>query len=307
MSVPSVRRIERLHDYAGASLLRIAHRGARAYAPENTLAAFAKAGHMQCHMIELDVHACADGELVVHHDDDLLRCTDVQYRFPGRSSHFVSDFSAEQIASLDAGAWYVRQLALAPAQRQPFLRHLRDAEAAAFIDAREAETYASGEVRVPTLNAVLQFAESLPLLLNIEIKTIPRMYPGIAQRVVDSIKRHGMAGRVLVSSFDHAQLVKVRQLSAEIATGVLVSDRLSGVARYLEALDADAFHPGCYGDFDTLGFGSVSGELDTSLIDEVRAAGKAVNVWTCNHESQMRTLVSAGVTGIVTDYPNRLP
>jgi glycerophosphoryl diester phosphodiesterase len=303
MTVLSLRRLERLHNYAGAEVLRIAHRGARAYAPENTLPSFEKAAHLGCHMVELDVHLCADGELVVHHDDDLRRCTDAGRRFPGRSSYFVSEFSQAQIAALDAGSWFVDQLDLAPGQRQAFLRDLRSDEAATLIDAHERQLYGSGHVKVPTLAAALKRAESLALLLNIEIKTIPRMYPGIARCVVDAVEHHGLARRVIVSSFDHLQLRHVRQLTDEIATGVLVSDRL----RYLESLDADAFHPGCYGEYDTLGFGSVSGELDASLIREVRAAGKAVNVWTCNDESQMRALVSAGATGVMTDYPNRLP
>jgi glycerophosphoryl diester phosphodiesterase len=307
MRISSTKRWERLQKHAGTEMLHIAHRGARAYAPENTLAAFEKAARMHCQMVELDVHLSADGGLVVHHDDDLRRCTDVEHRFPGRDSYFVSDFSQAQIGTLDAGSWFAEQLGMAPAQRQPFLRELRGDEGAKFIGAQEAQKYSSGEIKVPTLGEALQLANSLSLLVNIEIKTIPRMYAGIARRVVEGVARHGMVDRVVVSSFDHAQLQQVRHLSDEITTAVLVSDRLSGVARYLEWLDADAFHPGCYGDYDTLGFGSVSGELDTSLIREVRAAGKAVNVWTCNDESQMRILVSAGATGIMTDYPNRLP
>ena len=77
----------------GAGILNIAHRGARAYAPENTLAAFAKAVGFGCPMIEIDVHWSKDGELVVHHDDQLARCTDVKTKFPERSSYYVSDFT----------------------------------------------------------------------------------------------------------------------------------------------------------------------------------------------------------------------
>ena len=142
--------------------------------------------------------------------------------------------------------------------------------------------------------------------MNIEIKTIPRMYPGIAAKVVAGVARFGLSSRVVVSSFDHEQLQSVRAIDAEIATAVLTSDRLCGVARYLDFLDADAFHPGCYADFDSLGFGSVEGHLQTGAIREVRAAGKAVNVWTCNNESHMRALIDADVTVIMTDYPNRL-
>lgn len=49
----------------------VAHRGASAYAPENTLAAFKKAIEMGAPMIELDVHRAHSGEIVVHHDATL--------------------------------------------------------------------------------------------------------------------------------------------------------------------------------------------------------------------------------------------
>jgi glycerophosphoryl diester phosphodiesterase len=299
-------RLDRLHGHAGADTLQIAHRGARAYAPENTLPAFEKAAQLGCHMVELDVHLSADGALVVHHDDDLRRCTDVQSRFPDRPHYFVSDFSAGEIASLDSGAWFLRQLALAPAQRQAFLGELTAAEQAAFISAGDERLYGSGTVKVPSLDAVLQLAEPLRLLVNIEIKTLPRMYPEIAAKVLACVAHHGLASKVVISSFDHEQLQTVRAMNPAVATAVLSSDRLCGVARYLEWLDADAYHPGCYGNFDSLGFGSVARRLDTRVISEVRAAGKSVNVWTCNDESHMQSLVDAGVTGIITDYPNRL-
>src|SRR3989337_1808807 len=56
--------------------LVIAHRGANAYAPENTLAGFRLAGDQGADAIEFDVRATADGHLVVIHDPSLARTTD---------------------------------------------------------------------------------------------------------------------------------------------------------------------------------------------------------------------------------------
>lgn len=53
--------------------LVIAHRGASAYAPENTLAAFALAHRQGAQMIELDVQPTADGALAIFHDDTTER------------------------------------------------------------------------------------------------------------------------------------------------------------------------------------------------------------------------------------------
>src|SRR6185369_16533217 len=104
-----------------APVLNIAHRGARAFAPENTLEAILKAKAFGCPMVEVDAHLTKDDELIVLHDDDLLRCSNVKAVYPGRASYFVSDFTAAEIRKLDAGSWFVRQLEKKPSQRQPFL------------------------------------------------------------------------------------------------------------------------------------------------------------------------------------------
>lgn len=71
-----------------------AHRGASAYAPENTLEAFRMAMEMGADGVELDVHLSRDGELVVIHDDTLNRTTS--------GSGKVPDFTLRELKALDA-------------------------------------------------------------------------------------------------------------------------------------------------------------------------------------------------------------
>ncbi len=78
-----------------ALIHNIAHRGASAYEPENTLRAFERAIEMGATMMELDVHLSRDGQPVVIHDPDLSRTTDGTGR--------VGDLTLEQIQRLDAG------------------------------------------------------------------------------------------------------------------------------------------------------------------------------------------------------------
>jgi glycerophosphoryl diester phosphodiesterase len=73
----------------------IAHRGASAYEPENTLRAFGRAIEMGATMLELDVHLSRDGHPVVIHDAELSRTTNGTGR--------VADMSLEQIKRFDAG------------------------------------------------------------------------------------------------------------------------------------------------------------------------------------------------------------
>jgi glycerophosphoryl diester phosphodiesterase len=56
-------------------MLKIGHRGARGYEPENTLIGFQKAIDLQVDLIELDVHLSADGEIMVIHDETIDQTT----------------------------------------------------------------------------------------------------------------------------------------------------------------------------------------------------------------------------------------
>jgi glycerophosphoryl diester phosphodiesterase len=76
----------------------IAHRGASAVAPENTLAAFMEAIRVGADMIELDVRLSRDGAVMVFHDQDLSRTTD------GHGP--VEKLTLAELRELDAGSWF---------------------------------------------------------------------------------------------------------------------------------------------------------------------------------------------------------
>jgi glycerophosphoryl diester phosphodiesterase len=249
---------------------------------------------------------CSSDLVVVMHDDDLVRCTDARERFPDRMPWRMCDFQAAEIRSLDAGSWFVAELGKPATQRLSWLQTLSDEEKDTLIRSEDMAHYASGAVRVPFLGECLDACKRLKLGLHVELKLIPRFYPQLAEKVVDEVRQSGMESAVLISSFDHATLAKVRTLSRLLRTGVLTSERLGSPAAYLARLGASAYNPGCYGDYDTVGFGALTGQLDRETIAEVRAAGYDVYVWTENDPEHMERLMDAGVSGIYTDYPHRL-
>lgn len=76
----------------------IAHRGASGDAPENTLAAIRLAATAGATWIEIDVNVSRDGIPVLHHDDDLTRCSNGQ--------GLVIENSWQQLKTLDSGSWH---------------------------------------------------------------------------------------------------------------------------------------------------------------------------------------------------------
>ncbi len=78
-------------------VIAVAHRGASAYAPENTVAAFDEAVRLHAKAVEFDIQLSADGAIVVIHDETLQRTTNGRGR--------VKDYQLFDLLRLDAGSW----------------------------------------------------------------------------------------------------------------------------------------------------------------------------------------------------------
>lgn len=263
-----------------AKTLNIAHRGARSLAPENTLAAARKGLALGADLWEFDVATSADGELFIVHDDTLERTSNVKELFPDRRPWANSQFTLAEIRSLDFGSWFV--------VGDPFKQI-----AAGNVSPAEQASY-RGE-KAPTLREALLFTRDNGWRCNIEIKDQTGT-PGdatISEKVVALVRELGMADRVLISSFNHTYLTRIRKLDAAIPLGALVDKADPDPAALLQRLGAQAYNP--------------SGKATT--LDEIRrlrAAGFQVYVYTVNDEPSMRKLIEAGVSGIFTDYPQVL-
>ena len=76
----------------------IGHRGAKAYAPENTLSSIHAAADLGVEWVEVDVKLTKDSIPIIFHDEELARCTN--------ASGLVKDLDFKDIRELDAGSWY---------------------------------------------------------------------------------------------------------------------------------------------------------------------------------------------------------
>ena len=107
-------------------VLKIGHRGAMGYEPENTLASFGRAVGLGVDMVEMDVHVCRTGEVVVIHDVSVDRTTD------GKGD--VSGKSFKDLRKLDAGN----------GQRIPTLEEVLD-----LVDTVVFEKQRRGDLEIP--------------------------------------------------------------------------------------------------------------------------------------------------------------
>jgi len=257
----------------------IAHRGNRSLAPENTLLA-AEAGFAAgADWWELDVAESADGILVVIHDDSLVRTTDAQLVFPGRDPWTVYDFGFDELRSLDAGSWYLAT--------DPFLQ-----VASGAVSPAEREKFPG--LKIPTLKECLELTKKHGKKVNIEIKSATghACDGNIVEKTVALVRELGMNSSVLVSSFNHDYLKRVKKADPGMETAALIDDPLPDPVSTLKELGAVALNPN-------------GKKLDRETVEKVRKAGFGVYVWTVNEDADMKKMLEWGVSGLITDFTER--
>lgn len=261
-------------------MLNIAHRGARSIAPENTLLAAQRGLEIGADLWELDVALTSDGVPVVLHDDSLLRTSDVRRVYPARSPWKIYDFTYAELKKLDFGSWYLKQ--------DPFGQIRRG-------NVPTSDQMKFKNIPVLKLEEALEFTKKNHWRVNIEIKDMSGT-PGdalIVKSVYELVTNYQMVSDILISSFNHQYIIQAKNLLPEVKTGALVVFPDPDPIELLKRTGAASYNPGLEG-------------LNYQQIPVIRQAGYDVLVWTVNDPGVMIHLAEAGVSGIFTDFPQRL-
>ncbi len=231
--------------------LVIAHRGASAYAPENTLSSFRKAILLDADGIELDVHLSRDNHLIVCHDEKVDRTTN--------GIGYIKDMTLKEIKKLDAGSWFNKSYC---------------------------------NEKIPTLNEVLDLVSGKDIIINIELKLGPLLYKNIEQKVVESIRKHGLENRTIISSFYHKSLLNVKKINPNLKTGMLYVSGLVKPWEYAKKIKADAIHPLYY-------------NITPSLVKTCLTNGIKTTPFTIDNLEDTSKMIQSGVYAIITNYPDK--
>lgn len=240
------------------ALTLIAHRGASGYVPENTLLAFAKAIAMGAASIEFDVQQTKDNRLVIIHDMDLKRVGGVRKA--------VGALTYAELSRIEVGGWFDPRF---KGEKMPLLKDLLDL----------AHERAPGRIE-----------------LQLEIKNGRKPYAGIERRVLELLaSRPQWAARVVISSFDHGVLARVRALSPRMRLGYLVGgvQRRSAVLKEVQGLNCESVHLSLR-------------RTDRAWVEAAHAEGLKVLVYTVNTAPECGRLSAMGVDGVFTNFPDVL-
>jgi glycerophosphoryl diester phosphodiesterase len=281
-----------------AKKTNVAHRGASAYAPEHTLAAYKLAIEMGADYVEQDLAVTKDGVLICLHDASLERTTNVEAVFPDRAvtislegktrkAWVANDFTLAEIKRLDAGSWFNPKF--------------------------------TGE-KVPTFDEAVALIKGRAGLFP-ELKT-PEIYEGrnvdFEQLVASALDKHGLRGPkadpttpVILQTFGQAS---AREL-ARIKIGVPVV-LLLGSAEGFETAAAVKAWKGIVQGFgpnkqivvknpDFVKWAHVEGMTVTPYT--FRTSDTAKSGFTDVADEMAHHLYTLGVDALFTDNPDRFP
>ena len=249
-----------------------AHRGARAFFPENTLQAFRKAADLGCRVIELDLNVSRDLRVVVSHDPWVNPPAGAE-----ASKRFLYSMNYEEIARFDCGE---------PSPDFPLQQRVEAvrpelAEVFRAVEAHLCDAGRPGE-----------------MVYNLEVKSWPER-DGVAHPppeeyaalVIREVIAAGLERRVRLQSFDHRIVAEAKRIAPELCCGLLVEDRA--------VFDRFPAQPGFVPEYVNPRLDLV----DEALVSWLHGLGAKMVVWTVNQPEEMLRMKRLGVDGLITDHP----
>jgi glycerophosphoryl diester phosphodiesterase len=274
----------------------VAHRGASAYAPEHTLAAYRLALEQGADYVEQDLQITKDGVLLCLHDLTLERTTNVEEMFPdrhrlerGAKTWNVSDFTLAEIKRLDAGSWFDPKF---KGERVPTWQDAIDlvrGNAGLFPETKGPEVYGSRGFDMEAL-----------VLKELAENKLDR--PGGDPKTP-----------VIIQSFSPESLQKMRKMGTKLTLVLLISDEDRDRGRWLS--DEGLRHAKTFAD----GIGPAKALLltDPTLARRAKAVGLSITPYTFRSagmpagqsvkDEMAKFLYEIGVDALFTDNPDQFP
>lgn len=159
------------------------------------------------------------------------------------------------------------------------------------LDASEKFGDRFGVQRVPTLREYLELVKDLPILTNIEMKTGVFEYLEMEQLLVDMLREYHMEGRILITSFNHFTIMRMKKLAPELRYGFLAYDWRLDAGEYTQRYGIPCYHPDYH-------------NLTPEVVEDLHSHGIEVNPYTVDDPEDIRDMIAKGVHSVITNCPD---
>ena len=146
--------------------------------------------------------------------------------------------------------------------------------------------------KIPTLDEYFELVKDRDIVSNIELKTGIFEYPGIEQAVYDKIRQYHLEDRVIISSFNHHSVMRMKAIDSSIPCGFLTETWILDAGSYVESHGIEAYHPH---------FCMLTG----SETADMKRHGRQINTWTVNEPQDIQHMIDLEVDGIIGNFPDR--
>jgi glycerophosphoryl diester phosphodiesterase len=261
-------------------VMAYAHQGGAWESPSSTRHAIVHALEVGATGVELDVHATADGELVVCHDATVDRTTE--------SHGTIASLTLEQLRRLDFSYWWIPGADVTPGRPSDDYP----------LRGRAPDDPAYG---IATLREVLE--EFPGVVLNLDIKQTAPVVAPYEEALARLLAEYGRTDDVIVASFLDQATDAFRRFAPNVPTSAGTQATAEAWRAVQEGEDLPETAAVAYQVPERQGELVV---VDERFVQAAHRAGKAVHVWTVNDVEAMRRLLALGVDGIISDLPTTL-
>lgn len=144
--------------------------------------------------------------------------------------------------------------------------------------------------KIPTLREYFQLVKDYDIVTNVELKTGINEYLGIEEKVWELIKEYNLEKKVIISSFNHFSVMRMKKIAPQLKYGFLSEDWIIDAGKYTHSHGVQCYHPRF-------------NNLVPDVIKELKKYNLEINTWTVNLEEDMRHLYSNNIDVIITNYP----
>ena len=159
------------------------------------------------------------------------------------------------------------------------------------FDASHIYTGKMGFNKIPTLREYFELVKDKNIVTNIELKTGINEYFGIEEKVWELIKEYNLAEKIIISSFNHYSVLRMKKIAPEIKCGFLSETWIIDGGKYTKSYGVECYHPH---------FAMITDET----AKEMKENGIEINTWTVNDENTMKDLISKGADILIGNYPD---